>query len=130
MANNYCQSSFLIEVPEEKLEQAKHIVERVEVALDTQDNGPYYSTAMWKAGVWIYSDESLDTEQVEALVRALVEELDLPGVHVGSWAYTCSKPRLDEFGGGAFAIAKGVATVWIDAATEAKRQMLEEVGDA
>lgn len=72
-------------------------------------------------GVWICHDESMNTDHAEMLVKALVEELDLPGIFVCSWAYVCSKPRIDEFGGGAFAVQRGRDTIWIDAAASALR---------
>lgn len=128
MANNYCQSSSFISIPDTKLEQARKIVERVQDRLFYDDEGYMGFTAtIEKNGVWIFEDDYYITpEHIEQLVRALVEELDLPGVHVCSWAYTCSKPRINEFGGGAFAVQKGYDTVWIDAASEAERIMLQK----
>jgi hypothetical protein len=122
MANHYCQSSSLITVPSEKIEQARQIVARVEKELEeSDDNYVGFVAAIEQDGVWIHEVDSIDPDHVEMLVSALVNELDLPGIHVCSWAYTCSKPRIDEFGGGAFAVQKGRDTVWIDAASEAKR---------
>ena len=33
--------------------------------------------------------------------------------------YTCSKPVIGEFGGGAFVVQKGIDTAWMDAASSA-----------
>jgi hypothetical protein len=68
-----------------------------------------------KEGVVLYDEESFNPEQAEAVMRALVEELSLPKVFGCSWAYTCSKPRPGHFGGGAFVLAKGRDTYWVDA---------------
>ena len=123
MANNYCESSSFIAVPTDKIEQAKQIVAKIETELedDTDDGYAGFVAEIKEAGVWIHADESITPEHVERLVTVLVDELDLPGIHVCSWSYTCSKPRIDEFGGGAFAVQKGRDTVWIDAASEVHR---------
>ncbi len=124
MANNYCDSSSLIRVPDDKKEKAKEIMARVEQELlDDPDEGcANYIAEIHTDGVWIHSDESVNPDHMEKLVKALVEELDLPGIHACSWSYSCSKPRIDEFGGGAFAVQKGVPTVWVYAVDEVKKQ--------
>ena len=123
MANNYCESSSFVNVPADKIDQAKQIVARIETELEDDADEGYvgFAAEIEKEGVWIHADESINPDHVERLVSALVVELDLPGIHVCSWSYTCSKPRIDEFGGGAFAVQKGRDAVWIDAASEAQR---------
>ena len=123
MANFYCESSSFIQVPADKIEQAKQIVARIEAELENDADEGYvgFNAELEKEGVWIHSDESITPEHMERLVSALVDELYLPGVHVCSWSYTCSKPRIGAFGGGAFAVQKGRDTVWIDADLEARR---------
>lgn len=114
----------MIEIPQDKVEQAKEIMARIEAEIEADPEEGYvgYEADLEADGVWIRHDESINTEHAERLVKALVEELDLPGIIVCSWSYTCSKPRIDEFGGGAFAVQKGRDTIWIDAASEALRQ--------
>lgn len=130
MANNYCQSSSEIMIPRDKLKQARAIEARIAGELESDPDEGYvgYNATFFHddqplVQLWIREDESINPDHVERLVKALVEELDLPGIHVVSWAYTCNKPRIDEFGGGAFAVQKGRKTVWVDAASEARRQM-------
>ncbi len=126
MANNYCQSSNFITVPAAKLKQAQQIIEKIEDKLESSSDGYVgFEAKIEKNGVWIHDDESITPTHVELLVRTLVEELNLPGIYICSWAYTCSKPRINEFGGGAFAIQKRCNTVWIDAAIEAKHKILQ-----
>ena len=126
MADNYCESSSFITVPMEQLDDAYNILVRVQEELENDEFEGYvgFSAHIERQddhhGVWIH-DESVNPDHVETLVKALVEELKLPGIHVVSWAYTCSKPRIDEFGGGAFAVQMGEETVWVDAAREAER---------
>ena len=129
MANNYCESSSLIRIPKEKIKLAESVIQRVEnELLDDEEEGYVgYNTEFLEEGLWISSDESVNTDHMEKLVKVLVEELDLEGIFVCSWAYFCDKPRIDEFGGGAFAIKKGLDTIWIDAAIEAYIQMQNKI---
>jgi len=125
MAQNFCESSSLIPIPQDKIEQAKEIVMRISNSLEEEEGYTGYDadvTSVGETGVWIRHDDAINSEHAHSLVQALVEELDLPDIVVCSWAYTCSKPGIDEFGGGAFAVQKGHSTIWIDAASEALRQ--------
>jgi len=125
MANNYMQSSSFIPFAPEQKAAANAIIERVETEiLEEFDEPAGFHATVEDAGIWFSDDgECINPEHLERAVFALVDELNLEGVFVCSWAYTCSKPRIDEFGGGAFAVAKGQDTVWIDASAEAERQM-------
>ena len=61
-----------------------------------------------KSGVlWIHDDESGDVEAVTAFILRLAEELDLSGLWGFEHSNTCSRPRLDAFGGGAHVIDLG-----------------------
>jgi hypothetical protein len=57
--------------------------------------------------LWIYSEDHGDPEQVIRFVLLCAEAFDLHGKWAFSWALTCSKPRLDGFGGGAHVIDLG-----------------------
>ena len=134
MANNYTDSSSWLDLPIDKLEDARQIILRVTQELEQDDSqGNYCGCAAdienhgEKFGVWFHGDESLNPEHVEKFARALVEELDLRGPFYCTWANTCSKPRIDEFGGGAFVLAKGVPTIWCDARWEVERQYSEYI---
>jgi len=119
MANNYCQSSTFIKIPNEKLAEAQKIVDRFEKRVDKRDDTWLgFDATCEKDGVWINGEESFNPDMAEMLIRELVETLDLPGVYICSWAYTCSKQRVNEFGGGAFGVQKSTKTVWIDAVQE------------
>lgn len=135
MANNYTETSSWLDIPADKVEAAKLIIERVSSIIEADENG--YGSCDCCAdiekhneryGVWFHADETVNVEHAELIARALVEELDLPGPFYCSWAYTCSKPRIDEFGGGAFVLAKGVPTMWCDARSEVERQYTEYTG--
>lgn len=128
MANNYCQSSSFLDIPSDKISKAREILETAEIKAAKQlcvkygeDESEYESytsradVEIKDDGAWIGSDESFDPEYAEAIARELVEQLELDGVFECSWACTCSKPRIDEFSGGAFAIVRGHPTIWCDA---------------
>jgi len=54
--------------------------------------------------LWIRDDESGNVEAVTAFILRLAEELNLSGLWGFEHSNTCSRPRLDAFGGGAHLI--------------------------
>jgi hypothetical protein len=59
------------------------------------------------AELWIRDECSGDPERVIKFVLLCAEEFDLKGLWGFEYANTCSKPRLDAFGGGAHIIDLG-----------------------
>ena len=57
--------------------------------------------------LWIHDDEHGDVEAVIRFVLRLAIELDLTGLWGFQYSLTCSRPRLDGFGGGAHVIDLG-----------------------
>ncbi len=57
--------------------------------------------------LWIHDDDHGDVEAVIRFVLRLAEEFDLTGLWSFQYALTCSRPRLDAFGGGAHVIDLG-----------------------
>jgi len=57
--------------------------------------------------LWIHDDDHGDVEAVIRFVLRLAEEFDLTGLWGFQYALTCSRPRLDAFGGGAHVIDLG-----------------------
>ncbi|PTV93444.1 hypothetical protein C8J27_1169 [Rhodobacter aestuarii] len=57
--------------------------------------------------LWIHDDEHGDVEAVIRFVLRLAEDLDLTGLWGFQYALTCSRPRLDAYGGGAHVIDLG-----------------------
>ena len=57
--------------------------------------------------IWIHDDDHGDVEAVIRFVLRLAKELDLTGLWGFQYALTCSRPRLDAFGGGAHVIDLG-----------------------
>ena len=54
--------------------------------------------------LWIRDDVSGDVKQVVGFVLRLAKEFDLKGLWGFDYANTCSRPRIDAFGGGAHVI--------------------------
>ena len=122
MANNYLEYLAFLEVPADKIEQARAIVAREIARLEEEDEWGYCGTCaeVEPKGVWFHAEESGNTDHVEAIARALVEELEIDEPFHCSWAYTCSSPRIDEFGGGAMLVRRGCETIWVDAQNAAQ----------
>lgn len=59
------------------------------------------------SSLWIHDDEHGDVDAVIRFVLRLAEDLDLTGLWGFQYALTCSRPRLDAFGGGAHVIDLG-----------------------
>ena len=59
------------------------------------------------SSLWLHDDEHGDVEAVIRFVLRLAGELDLAGLWGFEYALTCSRPRLDAFGGGAHVIDLG-----------------------
>lgn len=123
MSNHDLMTSSFVEVPEDKLDAARAVCEEVvEILLASEDGYVGIEWEVQPKGVWLYEQSSANTSHLEFFVRSLVEKLQLPGIHLCSWAFTCSKPLVDEFGGGAIAVQMNRPTVWIDAITEAEER--------
>jgi hypothetical protein len=57
--------------------------------------------------LWIHDDDHGDVEAVIRFVLRLADDLNLTGLWGLQYAMTCSRPRLDAFGGGAHVIDLG-----------------------
>ncbi len=85
--------------------------EGVEPGFDLEadpDSGP--------SALWIHSDGFGEPEHVIAFVFRCAQAFDLHGRWGFTWALTCSKPRLDGFGGGAQLLDLGErrSLAWLD----------------
>ena len=57
--------------------------------------------------LWIHDDDHGDVDAVIRFVLRLAEDLDLTGLWGVQYGLSCSRPRLDAFGGGAHVIDLG-----------------------
>lgn len=119
MADYFTQLSSRLDIPKGKEEKAQKIIDREIEAMYEEDG---YCTIvvqvvkeLMSCHVWFQEDESAETDQVEKIARALIEELEIDTPFICSFAYICSKPIIDSFGGGAFGIKRGQETYWKDA---------------
>lgn len=82
--------------------------------------------------LWIRDDESGDVEAVIAFVLRLAEDLDLAGLWGFEHSTTCSRPRLDAFGGGAHVINLTARKVigWVNTQTWLAQALTGEDPDA
>jgi hypothetical protein len=120
MANNYQESSSYLTIPEDKMGRVQEIIDQVVKEMgeddpDIEDYGIGCQVEVECGGVWFHGEESCNVESVETIAKELVEQLEIDDPFYCSWAYTCGKPRIDEFGGGACLVRRGKDTVWIDA---------------
>ena len=121
MANNYCESSSKLYLKPEHLEKAREILARVagEIEADPEDSlGVLIDVD--DDGVWFRGEESINPDNVAMVAQELLDELEIDEPFVFSWSYTCSKPRIDEFGGGACALKRGQPAYWVDAMSMAQ----------
>jgi hypothetical protein len=138
MADYYCESSSFLKIPAEKLDKAKEILDLLKAQASEEMGYPGYCYEVDGDGVCIYSSYGdFNPDDAEIAARRLVEELGIDEPFVCSWSYTCSKPRIDAFGGGAFVVKRGYKTLWLDVQSLAKDaveqnllEKLDEVGSA
>jgi hypothetical protein len=118
MANNYIQFSEEIVCATE--EQAKWLVEQL--SKETDDGGPSCEAKLeGKKHVWIHSEENANLEAMVDVLCEFQNCFKLREPITVSWAHTCSKPRIGEFGGGAVVVKDG-KDHWIDAYSWARKK--------
>ena len=94
MADNFVESSFQVNIqsPEELAWWKKELAEKACMDWEFVEN---------ETTVWFHSDPNIDLEEAATTIQRFLKECRPEGSCGFSWAETCSKPRLDEFGGGA-----------------------------
>ncbi len=133
MANNYCETSSWLDIPLAQIEKAEEIADRVAKELEEDDEGSGCCGILYEfrndasgCGIWFYTDESADIGHLEYIAQTLVDELKIDKPFCFSWSYACSKPRLDEFGGGACVVQRGKKAYWVDAMDFVQRYLNKE----
>lgn len=104
MADNYFL--FIEEIKTESDDAAKWIEKRLEAAREDDEGG---ICAFEREGtkVWVYSEEYADMNRLVDILAEYQKTFGDQKAIVLTWAYTCSKPRPGEFGGGAAVIVGG-----------------------
>ena len=104
MANNYEQYSFM--VPCANDEQKDWLIVALNAVTEGEEDifiGEYSKEA---EGIWCYAKESGSPHILSDIIQGFLSNFDLDHHIIISVAYTCSKMRLDEFGGWAIGISK------------------------
>lgn len=117
MANNYVQSSSMLEIPKDKRDKAQEIIDKFFAQFTDADDpaGVQVVNSTTEDGVWIYGEEWFDADQAAELAQNLLDGLEIDKPFIFSWAYTCSRLRINEFGGGACLVRRGKPPLFIDA---------------
>lgn len=120
MANNYCEFSTIYPITEENQEIALKTIQQLvwewfaeeqgkesvdDLTAEERENAyAPFEYNMQEEGLWIYSEEVGDPDCAAEMIAKLQVELDATQIFTFSFSFSCSKPRVDEFGGGTFAI--------------------------
>jgi len=56
--------------------------------------------------VWVYSDENWNPNSAATLIQRYLDDFEIEGGVLMNYAYACSKPRVNEAGGGAIVITR------------------------
>ncbi|MCE5975067.1 hypothetical protein LZA78_16440 [Sinirhodobacter sp. WL0062] len=115
MADYFTHFSCILDVGSpEKATAALDLLSRLHLDEEGADEPEYAGFALSQQDgpegsiLWFHDDDGQgDIEGVISFVLRLAEEIDLTGLWGFEVAYTCSRPRLDAFGGGAHVIDLG-----------------------
>ena len=120
MANNYVSFSFQVKCPSE--EAANTLEDSLAKAMDSYERERLGDEDRWLNldhaeaegdKVWIAEMEGTDLEFLADVLQDYLRHNDPEGSIGFSWAETCSKLRVDEFGGGAVFITHD-NQVWLN----------------
>ena len=129
MASHYLEFSEILVVDKADLEKAEAACKSAiaEIEADAGYCGCEASAVDDRAhtGIWIRSGDSGDVDHAAYIAKAVVEALGIDEPFLLSWAFHCSKLRVGEFGGGAFAVRRGHKTKFIDATALAQAAISE-----
>jgi hypothetical protein len=130
MANNCLLfSTQLEELSQEELDWARKELEerrkKFEDNVDEEDVGFSFEVDDKEATVWLYDEEYGDPSKLAGFIQAFIKKFRPHMTFYFSWAETCSKPRLYEFGGGAIGVSAD-KIVWVDPAEEVQKKLEKE----
>lgn len=115
MANNYTQFSFMLPAKGEEGKTAETVLDAYARKMDQDDEELGFEYTADPAGIWINSGpESGNPDNVIVALQAVLQNLGTEKGVWFSWANTCSKLRLDEFGGGGAVVTAHDVIVTLD----------------
>ena len=107
--------------PAEKQQLAKELGDLGHVVMSEGYDYVDFEYSVTATGMSVYADESGTPELIAAFLQQYLEKFHPEDSLAFSWAFTCSKMRSGEFGGGAaFVTAKSIK--FIDTASWAEEQ--------
>lgn len=107
MANNYQLFSTEIEnLSQEEKDWWTKAIDKLENSDEEHEGYVDFQWSFQGENLWIHADESGDVDQVGSLVQEFIQACRPDYIFSFEWANTCSKPRIDEFGGGAAVVTK------------------------
>lgn len=122
MADYFTHFSCLLDVGADNVEAALALYAQMAGDLEA-DDGFAIGFAVQQAlgtpsALWLYDEDHGEPEHVIAFALACAAAFDLQGRWGFCWALTCSRPRLDAYGGGAQVLDLGAckSLAWIDCA--------------
>lgn len=71
---------------------------------DFDEPFPQFDSELSKNGLWVYAEEYGNIETLGRIIQAFFRKFRPDGFFDVTWADTCSKMRVDEFGGGAMVV--------------------------
>lgn len=146
MADNYIQFSTRIDLHSEEevtwfktlldqnvTKRPKWVTKLLKEICDEYESGDsfpgqYEIAGGDKKGVWFYSEEGSDPYPVALIMQAYLKKFHPKETLGFTWATTCSKMRLDEFGGGYAAVSAEKVTM--QSADTVLTEVLEEMREA
>lgn len=132
MADYFTHFSCLLEVGAGNIEAALAIHAEMAAALEAEDGVSIGFAAEPSFGrpsaLWLHDDDWGEPEHVMAFALRCAEAFDLKGRWGFCWALTCSRGRLDGFGGGAQVLDLGrrKSLAWIDCSQWLADQLAED----
>ena len=117
MSNYTTQFSCLLPVGTGKVRAALALYARMCTELDADGEAiGFRAEKDSREAVWLYADESGNPEHVIHYALHCAQAFGLIGWWSFRWGLSCSKPRLDGFGGGAQLLDPGrrVSLAWVD----------------
>ncbi len=105
MSNHYVEASFCIDnLTEDELAWwKKEGLRKCPEDMDPEDMEIPISSnwVIEDNSIWFSHDESIDIDAAASVIQRFFKDARLNGCCGFTWSETCSKPRLDSFGGGA-----------------------------
>ena len=115
MSDAYCIGCVELEFNADQRELVQAAVDRVVAEADAGDMEGYWNEVhVGETNVVIENSENFEIDQAIRLVQELLHTLN-QGPKVISWAYTCSRLRPNEHGGGAAIVFKDRDAIVVDA---------------